>query len=1036
MNNRKNDMFADIAAAGIDSSGKNLAEPKPPVLPARYLEGKGVDKEAAFLWQDPVCDKESLYKEVERQKAFYRPFFRDLAPALESVRKKREIHDFRWRRVSLADYQDFTGMLNGERKWEDVTVPHFGEPRGVEMTCYTTVVNISREERKEESLWICFRGVDYKAHVFWNGMYLGSHEGFFAPFEFAFTRQAREGENILTVLVENDYIHMGSCSERGGEMFTGDKFYAATGPGYDEPYEGWHHCPPGMGIYQDVYLETRSSLFVQDCFVRPIVEEEKAEVWLELYGTLVGHREITVDLSVYGQNFEETVTEHFLYQPSTNMTVGMGDSLTEAKMKAEGKLGAGILLQMERGINYLRIPVAVPGARRWNPESPWLYQVQLRILDGDGQCLDTCRKQFGMRSFLLDEKSVPKGKFYLNGKQIRLRGANTMGHEQQCVMKKDWEQLFTDCILAKVCHMNFLRLTQRPVQEEVYDCCDKMGLMLQTDLPLFAVLRRNQFAEGIRQVQEMEHFIRSHPSAILISYINEPMPNARNMPHRGLTRPELEDFFSCADLAVRILNPDRAIKHVDGDYDPPTAGYPDNHCYPCWYNGHGIDIGRLHKGYWMRVKPGWHYGCGEFGIEGLEEVSVMRKYYPEGWLPETPAEEKEWSPLSIPGAQTGNFHRFFYDTQNTLEGWVKESQRHQADSVTLMTCAYRRDSRMNSFAYHLFIDAFPDGWMKTLMDVDRNPKKAFFAYRDALTPLMVNIRTDRFQAFAGEKIPAEIWICNDTGEAPADMWIHYQIRYQGNLLCARRVKADIPVCDSRFQGFVEIPVPEAAKRGDCTLQAALADGEGHFVHGTQFTLPVFPREERYGRVCPLGNRDHGWESMAEDMGWQEITLGQVTAGDTIFVLNFKEYKEKEKQILALTEAGAWLVFLELPQGEYRILESRVQVRDCSMLPLHFVSRDTGHEWVKEFGPRDFQYWYDEKAGYITPLLDSTFTAEDFRAVLTSGNQEAEGCWQKVLAAGERDMGRGKIVICQVKLAGRTHHNPAAERFAAKLILGR
>ena len=41
-----------------------------------------------------------------------------------------------------------------------------------------------------------------------------------------------------------------------------------------------------------------------------------------------------------------------------------------------------------------------------------------------------------------------------------------------------------------------------------------------------------------------------------------------------------------------------------------------------------------------------------------------------------------------------------------------------------MTEAFRRDDRMNTFAIHLFIDAFPAGWMKTIMDVERHPKPA------------------------------------------------------------------------------------------------------------------------------------------------------------------------------------------------------------------------------------------------------------------------------------------------------------------------
>ena len=67
-----------------------------------------------------------------------------------------------------------------------------------------------------------------------------------------------------------------------------------------------------------------------------------------------------------------------------------------------------------------------------------------------------------------------------------------------------------------------------------------------------------------------------------------------------------------------------------------------------------------------------------------------------------------------------------------------------------MTEAFRRDDRMVSNAIHLFIDAWPSGWMKSIMDCKRIPKQAYFAYRDALAPLLVSLRTDRF-AYTAER---------------------------------------------------------------------------------------------------------------------------------------------------------------------------------------------------------------------------------------------------------------------------------------------
>ncbi|MFQ9799388.1 MAG: hypothetical protein ACLR23_11105 [Clostridia bacterium] len=49
----------------------------------------------------------------------------------------------------------------------------------------------------------------------------------------------------------------------------GEKIYAATGLGFDDSKVGWHHCPPGMGIYQEVYVEGRSAVSIADILFSP-----------------------------------------------------------------------------------------------------------------------------------------------------------------------------------------------------------------------------------------------------------------------------------------------------------------------------------------------------------------------------------------------------------------------------------------------------------------------------------------------------------------------------------------------------------------------------------------------------------------------------------------------------------------------------------------------------------------------------------------------------------------------------------------------
>ena len=210
------------------------------------------------------------------------PFLADLAPALLQERLILELAEFDWheetnagssrcsrraRRTRRVDEGDDSALRAAARPRRDL-LPH--------------QLRSHRSHAGQGQPWACFDGVDYKAHVFVNGAYLGSHEGFFAPFEFEFTACAALGTKTLLVKVENDYICMGSTRGADGKELDGDKIYAASGPGYDDPEVGWHHCPPAMGIYQDVQIEARPRLFIRDLFVRPC-PPAPPEAWIEVF---------------------------------------------------------------------------------------------------------------------------------------------------------------------------------------------------------------------------------------------------------------------------------------------------------------------------------------------------------------------------------------------------------------------------------------------------------------------------------------------------------------------------------------------------------------------------------------------------------------------------------------------------------------------------------------------------------------------------------------------------------------------------------
>lgn len=961
-----NDFFADIASSYAVDASRGLIFPCPPVLPDKEIKLEPGDK-ARFTPYKKMDTKEELAAELKRVREKHAPFLRDLAPALESKVQHWELTDFTW-------------SLDGAEPVE-VKLPHYGEKVGRHTAVYETIFSLDCFCGKRVILG--FQGVDYIAEVYVNDKFVGRHEGFFSPFEFDVTDVAEKGQNRLRVVVKNDFTMTGNaCAE--GLKIDGDKIYAATGPGWDEAMVGWHHCPAGMGIYNRVFVELREPQYLTDIFVR-----NGEEVWIECVSAELPEKNVSFEVSIYGQNFDETVCEDVKLEPTTTIEAGVGDTLTEADLIAQGKLGKGTPLRMGNGYNRFIFPISMKDKKIWTPDTPYLYQIQVKLLV-DGKVTSTRKRQFGIRTFTEDKESSPKGMFYLNGEKVKLRGANTMGFEQWDVMRGDFDQLIDDILLAKICNMNFLRLTQRPVQEEIYDYCDRLGLMIQTDLPLFGTIRINQYCETLRQVEEMEKLIRSHACCILATYINEPFPNACNKPHRMIKRADMMRFFEAADNIIHLHNPERVTKHVDGDYDPPSETLPDNHCYTMWYNGHGLDLGMLHKGYWLEVKPDWYYGCGEFGAEGLDFPEVMKEYYPKEWM------QEPFNPSDIVGAQTGDFHYFFYETPKTMDEWVKESHRHQVFATKTMTNAMRRNNSFVTFAIHLFIDAWPAGWMKTIMDCKRNPKPAYFAYQDSLTPLMANLRSDRFTCFGGQALRVESYICNDKA-ALSGAKVCYMAEMDGKVIASAEQPAVIDACSTVFQGYAVIDTPKVDCRKKLTLTMAIVK-DGEVLHYTSEDYTIFP--ELQVQVPEL--------------------------------MDYAAYAANRAAVDEEIKNGRTVIFAPLAQGEYEIAGKTVQVKNCGMHPVYFVSRDTGHPLVQGFEKNDFAYWYDEKLDRLAPIMYASFTCDGIETVLSSGNKDDVGNWVKTNACGTFAVGKGNVIICQIGLQN-VKSNPVCAQFVKSLM---
>ncbi len=1002
----KQDFFKDIAMTK-HPIGENDREVEPLEVPKQYFVKTAAEfpyQQVTFRQDMSHQDRTELMKqELKELKEHYIPYLSDVLPKQEQgFRQELKEFDFRY----LNQREIFTDRNREDAAWEKVIIPDYRGPAQEDgkWSAYYRTSFQAKAADKNERVIIRFQCVDYQAFIYVNGNYAGGHEGFFAPFEIDITRYLQE-HNELFIECHNDYTILGT-----GPVLDGDKIYAATGPGWDDPATGWHHCPAGAGVFGKVTVEYRPVIYMNDIFVRPNIDEDYCE--------------LRVGITNYGDKVEEAFELEITLQPKNYEGAPIGG------LKA-------VIHYVGLGKNEYRYLVKVKDYRLWEPDSPYLYGAILSLTQS-GKPINQRIGIFGMKKFISDENATPKGKFYFNNRPFVLRGANEMGHLQQCVMKGDFDLLIEDILIAKLCNMNYYRITQRPVQEEIYDYFDMLGMMHQCDFPLFSFLRRPQFSEAIKQVTEMEHLIRSHVSTVMVTFINEPMrirrtedPNDKYSKryeakgHRHLLRDELEAFFAAARKAIYIENPDRVIKNVEGDYDSPTAeGMPDFHTYTMWYTNHGEPIGRLMKGYLPPVKTGWMIGCGEYGAEGLDNLNIIQELYPKEWL--ALREDGTWITDKIVSAQTHSVHGDWYQEQSTIEDWVYESQKHQVAATKLMTDAFRRRADvMNHTAIHLLIDAWPAGWMKTLVCCDRLPKPAYFAYRDALEPLRINLYSDRRYVYAGEQLEAEAWLLNDLGEEK-EVTVLAALRLKGEQSSVYYRKEKVGAATSHCAGLICLKFPEVDKEEIASLDACILDANGVVINEERLEFYVYPTLKK-----------------------SAVTNGIIAKGELASTLGnyFGRKLTKENTAVALisdisSQSMDWLssylkqggrAVLLLPEEELpKLCVDGISISTAPCAEVFFAAARP------EYQKYHFNMLYNHNTGYIDAIGKRIIrcSLEGDNLIYTyakSGFQGNNGRKAELPFVKKLPIGAGELFVVSLSLEGRIGFNPNLEAFLMDLL---
>ena len=400
-----------------------------------------------------------------------------------------------------------------DSNFEQVTIPHsnkklpwhsFDEKSYQFVSIYRRHFRLPPDARGRH-VFIDFDGAMTASTVWINGKKLGEYKGGYTPFSFELTQHINwDGENVLAVELDS--------SERADiPPFGGSIDYLTFG-----------------GIYRDVSLRIVPATYLENIFARPKdVLTDRSSVDVSCFVAHLGQQNAP-------QNSRLTLEAEL--RDGDRIMATVSKTLPPAAASPDPVLH-------ELALNKF-------GAiKRWNLNSPYLYNLVARIRQGDS-VLDEDRRRFGFRQAQFTDHG-----FELNGSVVKLRGLNRhqtfpfVGQAMPArVQRRDAE------ILKKELKCNIVRTSHYPQSPHFLDACDELGLLVLEEIPGWQHIGDQQWQDlAVDNVRRMIRRNWNHPSIILWGVrINESQDN--------------HDFYNRTNALARSLDPTRQTGGIRYNY--------------------------------------------------------------------------------------------------------------------------------------------------------------------------------------------------------------------------------------------------------------------------------------------------------------------------------------------------------------------------------------------------------------------------------------------------------------------------------------
>lgn len=322
------------------------------------------------------------------------------------------------------------------------------------------------EEECSATVLLHFGAVDYRARVWVNGQYVGTHEGGFTPFAFEVQQYLHKGENTLVVKAEDSYSRE---LPRGKQMcgrMPCSCFYRNT-----------------TGIWQSVWLEFTGCDYITDIRITPDLDRNRADFVIRINGEHPSEIALTI------RKESQVIGTMTVACESKNICCSFG-------FQENGVFSVENLY--------------------WTPEKPNLIDVEVTLIH-DGKKYDTVSTYFGMRKIHVCGEEI-----YLNNSPLYQRLVLDQGYWPEGLMTAPSDEAIRrDVEMTKELGFNGARKHQKIEDPRYYYWADKLGLLVWGEMPS----NYDFTPEGQRMLlSELQAFVRrdyNHPCIVTWIPFNE-----------------------------------------------------------------------------------------------------------------------------------------------------------------------------------------------------------------------------------------------------------------------------------------------------------------------------------------------------------------------------------------------------------------------------------------------------------------------------------------------------------------------------------